>query len=82
MVPDCSFIIIWILHMKMFTDRNNCHVSDRFPYTYYKITTNKSAINIVNWNYTVSTSIVKIRFPKFNITAGPRTILIQLTNEF
>jgi hypothetical protein len=54
--------------MKMFTDRNNCHVSSGFSYSYFKIITNKSAINIVNWNYAVFTNIIKIEFLKFNIT--------------
>jgi hypothetical protein len=56
--------------MKMFTDKNNCHVSNGFSYSYFKITTNKSAINIVNWNYAVSTNIIKIGFPEFNITTA------------
>jgi hypothetical protein len=39
--------------------------------SYYKITANKSrAINIVNWNYTIPTNIVKIRCPELNITIG------------
>jgi hypothetical protein len=56
--------------MKMFINRNDCHVFCGFPNSYYKIAANKSAINIVNWNYTIPTNIVKIRFPELNITAA------------
>ena len=56
--------------------RNNRHISDRVSFTYCKITSYKSAINIMNWNYTVPADIIKVVFPNLNIT----TIVVIIVN--
>lgn len=58
--------------------RNNRHICDRVPFTYCKITSYKSTINIMNWNYTVSADIVKVVFPDLNI-ATIVVIIVSLT---